>query len=133
MRVFGNPFRNSPWRRGGGLRAAVRGEHGGAGVPAAALPVVDRVSPYADVGARPEPLLRAAAHALRAVLAVAPVVAADVGPLQRGEGEKEDEKLEMKSIFKSSDRKNKAVKRGCCSCHNYGPDPSVMVDELQFA
>ena len=50
-----------------------------------------------------------------------------------GEGVKVDEKLEMKSIFKSSDRKNKAAKRGCCSCHNYGPELSVMADELQFA
>ena len=82
---------------------------------------------------RPFALTRAALLRVSRHCAVAPVVAADVGPLQRGEGEKEDEKLEMKSIFKSSDRKNKAVKRGCCSCHNYGPDPSVMVDELQFA
>ena len=80
--VFGKPFRNSPYRFRG-LRV-IRGEYGGARVSCA--PVVDRISRYPDVRARPEPLLRPAAHALAAVLAVAPVVAANVGPL---EGERE--------------------------------------------
>ena len=76
--VFGKPFRNSPYRFRG-LRV-IRGEYGGARVSCA--PVVDRISRYPDVRARPEPLLRPAAHGLGAVLAVAPVVAADVGPLE---------------------------------------------------
>ena len=80
--VFGEPFRNSPYRFSG-LRA-ILGEFGGARV--SGVPVVDRVSRYPNVRARPEPLLRPAAHALAAVLAVAPVVAANVGPL---EGERE--------------------------------------------
>ena len=76
--VFGKQFRNSPYRFRG-LRA-IRGEHGGARVSSA--PVVDQISRYPDVRARPEPLLRTAPNGLRAVLAVAPVVAANVGPLE---------------------------------------------------
>ena len=77
QRCFGKPFRNSPYRFRG--RLAIRGEDCGARV--SALPVVDGISRYPNVRARPEPLLRPAAHALGAVVAVAPVVAADVGPL----------------------------------------------------
>ena len=76
--VFGKQFRNLPYRFRG-LRA-IRGEHGGARVSPA--PVVDRISRYPDVRARPEPLLRTAPNGLGAVLAVSPVVAANVGPLE---------------------------------------------------
>ena len=93
--VFGKPFRNLPYRFRG-LRD-IRGEYGGARVSCA--PVVDRISRYPDVRARPEPLLRPTAHGLGAVLAVAPVVAADVGPL---EGKKDESVFNINEFREST-------------------------------
>ena len=50
--------------------------------------VVHGLAADADVGAGPEHLLGPAAQAARAVGAVAPVVAAGVGPLPWGEGKR---------------------------------------------